>query len=433
MTRIPSTLSHCTRCGGLTLLMPFERRVLPQPVCALCWTAEDLLAVARERYEVARDYVRGFPPQAQKYDLYGRPTHRYAELLCEERFLAKVLEALAGGGGGEDAPAPAPVPEPASRLREQSVPVDEDRSAIPLDLHTGHGLTGQGYAIHHSLLYDGLACDTLPYDIPEGQTELWANDPGLVQGCGDCLSRALEDLGHGAGYGDALPGDEYPIHYAPYYQGLPCDVPGDWNAIWTNDLDLVRGCGDCLVRVFEGLGDRACHMGRCLECRRVITAKNAMGWRQVVRLPCPALAVAWSPGEPRLRPVQGSLGAPDLLLSRPTAVHGTEPGGCRSPALGSAPRRQSPKSLRKPRDGLWRVFNLPQLAKPPENGPRRECGHDGDRAKVAAEPAPAGRRRCTQELHVGPGSEFESVWEKGMRSRLEESIMLRIPSRGQGS
>ena len=48
----------------------------------------------------------------------------------------------------------------------------------------------------------------------------------------------------------------------------------------------VAGCEACLELVDEDLGDHNEYLGRCLHCRREITAQGGVEWHRTVRRPC---------------------------------------------------------------------------------------------------------------------------------------------------
>ena len=58
-------------------------------------------------------------------------------------------------------------------------------------------------------------------------------------------------------------------------------------AVYTDDPNQVQGREDCLELVAENLQDHNAYLGRCLHCRREITAQGGVEWRRVVRPPCP--------------------------------------------------------------------------------------------------------------------------------------------------
>ena len=59
-------------------------------------------------------------------------------------------------------------------------------------------------------------------------------------------------------------------------------------AIYTDEPGQVAGCGDCLELVAEDLQDPDTRYGgSCLHCRQEIHAQGGVGWRRVVRRPCP--------------------------------------------------------------------------------------------------------------------------------------------------
>ena len=49
---------------------------------------------------------------------------------------------------------------------------------------------------------------------------------------------------------------------------------------------------DCLELVVEDLQDQNDYLGRCLHCRREITAVGGIAWRRAVRRPCPHCGTA---------------------------------------------------------------------------------------------------------------------------------------------
>ena len=75
------------------------------------------------------------------------------------------------------------------------------------------------------------------------------------------------------------------VHYAPGYGplcGSDCQ-----DAALTDNPDDVTGCVDCLDLAAEDLADHNEYGGRCLHCRREITARGGVAWRRAVRQPCP--------------------------------------------------------------------------------------------------------------------------------------------------
>ena len=75
------------------------------------------------------------------------------------------------------------------------------------------------------------------------------------------------------------------VHYGP--GGKPFCGAESWTAVYSEEPELVRGCGDCLELVEEDLGDTNQYRGRCLHCRQVVQATGGVEWRRVVRMPCP--------------------------------------------------------------------------------------------------------------------------------------------------
>ena len=75
------------------------------------------------------------------------------------------------------------------------------------------------------------------------------------------------------------------VHYSP--GDSPLCHNDCANAVYTDDPDQVHGCEDCLELVAEDLQDHNEYLGRCLHCRREITAQGGVAWRQVIRRPCP--------------------------------------------------------------------------------------------------------------------------------------------------
>ena len=75
------------------------------------------------------------------------------------------------------------------------------------------------------------------------------------------------------------------VHYAPGDSPL-CGLEESPEPM-TSELELVRGCGDCLELVAEDLADQNTYMGRCLHCNQEIHAKGGVAWRRAVRNPCP--------------------------------------------------------------------------------------------------------------------------------------------------
>ena len=56
----------------------------------------------------------------------------------------------------------------------------------------------------------------------------------------------------------------------------------------TYELEAVAGCIPSLELVAEDLADDNAYMGRCLHCRREITAQRGVEWRQTVPRTCPS-------------------------------------------------------------------------------------------------------------------------------------------------
>lgn len=81
------------------------------------------------------------------------------------------------------------------------------------------------------------------------------------------------------------PPEESVVHYGPGDRPL-CGHESPF-AVYTDEPDQVDGCEDCLELVAEDLQDRNEYRGRCLHCRREITAQGGVDWRRVVRRPCP--------------------------------------------------------------------------------------------------------------------------------------------------
>ena len=75
------------------------------------------------------------------------------------------------------------------------------------------------------------------------------------------------------------------LHYAPGDRPLCGD--DSMTAVYTNDPAAVAGCADCLELVAEDLQGQNDYRGRCLHCRREITAHGGVEWRRTVRRPCP--------------------------------------------------------------------------------------------------------------------------------------------------
>ena len=75
------------------------------------------------------------------------------------------------------------------------------------------------------------------------------------------------------------------VHYGP--GDRPICGAESWVAVHTNNPLDVTGCDDCLELVAEDLGDPNVYRGHCLHCKEVIIAVGGVGWRQVVRMPCP--------------------------------------------------------------------------------------------------------------------------------------------------
>ena len=75
------------------------------------------------------------------------------------------------------------------------------------------------------------------------------------------------------------------VHYAP--GDLPLCENYSSPAVYTGDPHQVAACTDCLKLVAEDLQDHNDYHGHCLDCRREITAQGGVGWRRIVRNPCP--------------------------------------------------------------------------------------------------------------------------------------------------
>ena len=75
------------------------------------------------------------------------------------------------------------------------------------------------------------------------------------------------------------------VHYGPGDRPL-CGNDAV-TAVYTDDPNQVQGCEDCLELVAEDLQDHNAYLGRCLHCRREITAQGGVEWHRVVRPPCP--------------------------------------------------------------------------------------------------------------------------------------------------
>ena len=81
------------------------------------------------------------------------------------------------------------------------------------------------------------------------------------------------------------PPEEEIIHYGPGDSPL-CDNDCA-NAVYTDDPNQAHGCEDCLELVAQDLADENEYRGRCLHCRREITAQGGVQLSRVVRRPCP--------------------------------------------------------------------------------------------------------------------------------------------------
>ena len=81
------------------------------------------------------------------------------------------------------------------------------------------------------------------------------------------------------------PPEESMVHYGPGDRPL-CGNESPF-AVYTDEPYQVDGCEDCLELVAEDLQDHNHYRGRCLHCRREITAQGGVEWRRVVRRPCP--------------------------------------------------------------------------------------------------------------------------------------------------
>ena len=81
------------------------------------------------------------------------------------------------------------------------------------------------------------------------------------------------------------------VHYAPGDRALcGSDCPG---GALTGNPDDVTGCADCLELAAEDLADHNEYGGRCLHCRREITAQGGVAWR---RRCAPPVLTAGRPG-----------------------------------------------------------------------------------------------------------------------------------------
>ena len=81
------------------------------------------------------------------------------------------------------------------------------------------------------------------------------------------------------------PPEENTVHYGP--GDRPLCRNESVTAVYTDDPHQVQGCEDCLELVVEDLQDHNAYLGRCLHCRREISAQGGVQWRRVVRRPCP--------------------------------------------------------------------------------------------------------------------------------------------------
>ena len=75
------------------------------------------------------------------------------------------------------------------------------------------------------------------------------------------------------------------VHYDP--GDRPLCGNDSMTAISTDEPAMVAGCAGCLELVVEDLQDHNDYLGRCLHCRREITALGGVEWRRTVRKPCP--------------------------------------------------------------------------------------------------------------------------------------------------
>ena len=81
------------------------------------------------------------------------------------------------------------------------------------------------------------------------------------------------------------PPEENTVHYGP--GNRPLCGNESVTAVYTDDPNQVQGCEDCLELVAEDLQDHNAYLGRCLHCRREITAQGGVEWRQGKAQPAP--------------------------------------------------------------------------------------------------------------------------------------------------
>ena len=155
---------HCIRCGGVVPLTPLERAALSEPVCSECWTSDELIGVARLRFEFAMNRRRSAskPLRLSRSDM---PTREHALAEAEMRFLGRVMDALHEVYGvGEDS-------------KGRILPGDQPRYPV---IH---------YAPSGRTLCPG-------WELLEASSD----DPTEVAGCLICVTFAIEDLEDGGTY-----------------------------------------------------------------------------------------------------------------------------------------------------------------------------------------------------------------------------------------
>ena len=71
------------------------------------------------------------------------------------------------------------------------------------------------------------------------------------------------------------------VHYGP--KNRPLCGTESMTEVYADDPALVSGCRDCLELVAEDPGDDNEYRGRCLHCRREITAQGGVAPRRPAR------------------------------------------------------------------------------------------------------------------------------------------------------